>query len=79
MILKKLFFRDKDTTSVDTWEVRWESRYGAWYRNVSPEVRVFVSREDAEEFAKALKDAFRLIRHTSGTLVVVAKHNVGGE
>ena len=72
--LRKLFIRSRDTISidvVDTWEVRWYSRHGEFSGDVRTEVMIFVTEVEAEEFAQALKDAFKLIQHTSGTRVTV--------
>lgn len=76
MSLFKLFFRDKQEVSVDAkvcWEVRWESRYGEYSSETKPEVRVFTSKDDANEFKDALVDAFKLIKHTSGNEVEITK------
>ena len=70
------YFRSKEQAVVRTlqlWEVRWMSRYDMFGTSTRPEIRVFPSREEAVEFAKALKDAFKLIKHTSGTRVVMSK------
>lgn len=78
MSLFKLFFRDKQEVSVDAkvcWEVRWTSRYGEYSRETKPELRVFTSEEDANEFKDALVDAFKLIKHTSGTKVKIKKQD----
>lgn len=72
----KMFFRDKTQTSVktiQTWEVRWISRHGYYSSDTKEEVRVFVTRKEADIFAFALEDAFKLIKHTSGTRVNVIK------
>ena len=58
----------------ETWEVRWTSRHGDYSGDTKPEVAAFTSRNDAERFAIALKSAFKLIRHTNGTGVVVEKN-----
>jgi len=76
MKLFKMFFRDEAEMSVDvfeTWEVRWDSRHGSYSSDTRPEVRSFPVREDANAFAKALKDAFNLIKHTSGRCISVSK------
>lgn len=76
MKLFKFSFRNEEQQEVDaveTWEVRWESRFGEWSGNTQPEIRVFTNESDANSFAKALRDAFKLIRHTSGTKVRVSK------
>ena len=80
MNLRKLFFRDKQETSVDvvvdTWEVSWYSRYGAYSSDTRRECRFFLSQIAAEEFASALRDAFKLIKHTSGANVYLVKTEV---
>ena len=71
-----MFFRDEAEMSVDvieTWEVRWDSRWGEYSGNIKPEIRVFPSKEGATAFGKALKDAFKLIKHTSGNRVTIGK------
>lgn len=59
--------------AVQLWEVRWVSRYGEYHNNTRTEVEVFTSQEAAEHFAEALKNAFKLIRHTSGNSVQITK------
>ena len=76
MKIRKLFFRDKQQQAVgvfECWEVRWFSRYSHYSDGTKPEIRVFPIKEDAEEFARALKDAFKLIKHTSGIKVTLKK------
>ena len=73
-----IIFRSKTKTSIkafETWEVRWKSRNGNYYNNTRPEVRVFTNKDDAKEFASALRDAFKLIKHTSGNDVYVEYRN----
>lgn len=55
----------------ESWVVRWESRYGKYSGDVKPESEIFTTKADAERFAKELREAFKLIRHTSGTKVKV--------
>ena len=76
MKLFKVFFRDETEMSVDAfeaWEVRWQSRQGSYDGDTRPEVRMFPVKNDANAFAKALRDAFKLIEHTSGNYVSVEK------
>lgn len=76
MDLKKLIFRSEKLTSlpeVQTWEVRWTSRHGKYSSDTREEVRAFVCREDAKTFARALRDAFALLKHTDQTEVTVSK------
>ncbi len=80
MNLRKIFFRDEQETSVDTfecWEVRWTSRQNRYpYDKLCPEVRVFPKKEDAEEFKKALVDAYALIKHTPETDITLVKQEL---
>ena len=61
----------KQLEAVQLWEVRWYSRYGEYFANTRPEVEAFTTKELADEFALALKQAFKLIRHTYGNIVTV--------
>lgn len=56
-----------------TWEVRWESRNGAFSSDTKPEIAAFASKHEAEVFGEVLRESFKLIRHTSGTRVTVQK------
>jgi hypothetical protein len=65
-----------DTQTIEVaqlWEVRWKSRHGEYSHDVRPEVEAFASEAQAEEFATALRNAFQLVRHTSGRKVIVSK------
>ena len=76
MIFKKLFAptgENKELTTIQTWSVRWYSRYGAYSTDTRKECEVFISKEDAEHFAGQLKAAFKLIKHTSGTYITIEK------
>jgi len=63
----------KTVEAVQCWEVRWTSRHGEYNFDVRPEVEVFASSAEAEEFATSLRNAFELIRHTWGDDVTVRK------
>lgn len=54
--------------------VRWESRHGEFHGDTKPEVEIFPLKEDAEAFAESLRNAFRLIRHKSGTKVTISEN-----
>lgn len=64
----------KEIDAVQMWEVRWKSRYGQFNGDTRPELECFPSEIAANEFAEALRAAFKLIRHTSGDNVVVRKY-----
>jgi hypothetical protein len=70
----KFKFRDQqeqEVTAAAIYEVRWCSRWGSYSGNITPEIRVFTTKKDAEDFKKALEDAFKLIKHTSGNRVTL--------
>ena len=55
------------------WEVRWTSRHGSFNSDTQPEMEAFTSQEQADDFAKSLANAFKLIKHTSGNTITVRK------
>lgn len=59
--------------AVQLWEVRWRSRHGDYYADTQQEMEAFPSEVEAQRFAIALKNAFKLLRHTSGCHVSVKK------
>jgi hypothetical protein len=65
----------KEILAVKMWEVRWKGRYGVYHFDVRPEVEVFTSEYEAEEFRKSLFRAFSLLRITGdGTIVTIAEN-----
>lgn len=63
----------KEVDAIQLWEVRWTSRHGEFHNDISQEVEAFPSKDEAEEFALALRNAFKLIKHTIGNQVIVKK------
>ncbi len=63
----------KEIKVAQTWEVRWQSRYGEYSGSVRPELESFLTEKEANDFAESLRAAYKLLRHTSGTEVSVAK------
>lgn len=63
----------KEVDAIQLWEVRWTSRYGSYSRDTQAEMEAFPSQNQAEEFAQALRNAFKLIKHTSENNVTVTK------
>lgn len=64
---------NKDFNFTETWEVRWISRQGKYSGDTKPEVAAFTNKEDAHIFANAVRDAYKMLRHTSDTAVYVEK------
>jgi hypothetical protein len=55
----------------ESWSVRWNSRSGECFHETRPESEVFTSKEDAYEFAEAIKDAFRLLKYSGSKVIDV--------
>ncbi len=82
MNIKNLLFKNvtvpqandtKEVQAVQLWSVRWLSRYGSYSGDVREEMEAFTSEQDAIDFKQALDNAFKLLRHTSKTTVVLTK------
>jgi len=76
-IFKKLFIPTKQKNqlkSYKSWVVRWKSRQGEFQSNTQNECEIFTTKKDAVLFANQLKNAFKLIRHSSGNEVTVYKN-----
>ena len=71
--LRKLLNDGKEVDAVQLWEVRWESRHGEYHGDTRPEIEVFHDEQLAKDFYDALKNAFKLVRHKSGTNVTITK------
>ena len=63
----------REVEAVQMWNVRWQSRNGEYTDHVHPELEAFPTETQAQEFATSLRNAFALIRHTSGTRVSVSR------
>ena len=63
----------REVEAVQMWNVRWQSRNGKYSGDVQPELEAFPTEAQAQEFATTLRNAFALLRHTSGTRVSVSR------
>ena len=63
----------REVEAVQMWNVRWQSRNGEYTDDTQPELEAFPTEAQAQEFATALRNAFALIRYTSGTRVSVRR------
>jgi len=74
----KIFFisssKKQKVTAEDSWRVEWYSRDGKHFTDVHQEAEFFLVEQEAKDFKEALEDAFKLIRHTSGTQVTLTKN-----
>ena len=68
------------TTDIDTWIVRWStykaSFVGVKYPNVEECYKAFTDKNEAQEYAKTLNDAMKLIGITALPKAEVYKQNV---
>lgn len=60
--------------SIVLWYVRWERRYGCYHGDTEAVMEAFPNKDDAIEFKDSLEKAFKLIRHTSGTQVILSRN-----
>jgi hypothetical protein len=63
----------KEVDAVQLWQVTWWSRHGEYSSDLEKEFEVFTSEKEANEFAEALRAAYKLVRHTSRIGVNVEK------
>lgn len=61
---------------ITLWEVRWTSRHGQFHHDVRGELEAFASKEEADDFANDLRQAFKLIRYTAGDKITVQRNGV---
>lgn len=52
-------------SDVETWVVRWNSRYGSYSVNTEEQVQVFTDYEEAKAFKHELERATKLLKHTA--------------
>lgn len=63
----------KTIDAVQVWTVRWLSRSGPYSGDLRQEVEAFTSEDEAKAFKEALENAYKLLKHTSGTTVTLTK------
>lgn len=66
-------FRNEEQMAVEgveLWSVRWESVTGRFSNDKKPVAEFFTSKQSAENFAKALQDAFKLTRNSLNYITV---------
>jgi hypothetical protein len=51
--------------TIQTWKVEWQSRSGVWNHDVNKECDFFTDENNANHFAEALRNAFKLTKNTS--------------
>lgn len=65
----------KEVDALEVWVVTWKSRQGGCSYDVTKEFEAFTNKDLAEEYAESLRNAFKLIRHTSENRVKVYKQD----
>lgn len=67
----RIFTKDRKElhSDIDTWIVRWNTYESSWsgikYPNVKECYKAFTDKDEADEYAKALNDAMKLIGITA--------------
>ena len=62
---------NKEIESIQLWYVSWYSRFTEYSTGTEKCVEAFPSKQEADTFAESLRNAFKLIKHTSGNVVRV--------
>jgi hypothetical protein len=68
----------KEVDTVQTWQVRWLSRNDKWHSSLFPELEVFLSEKDANDFADSLRNAYKLVRNTHEIKFIEVKKSKNG-
>lgn len=55
-------------SDVETWVVRWNSRYGSFSGDNKEQVQVFTDFEEAKAFKAELERANKLLKHTASDI-----------
>ena len=67
-------FEFKETRKVEcakVWMVSWDARYGSFSGDWKRVSKAFLNQNDAEAFAKSLKDAQKLLQITEGLRIEI--------
>jgi len=75
-IFKWLSIPTGDTKKVkayESWSVRYTSRHSVYSSGTKPEAEFFTNEQDAKDFAKQLRAAFKLVKNTVDNEVIVTK------
>lgn len=63
-----------EVDAIVTWSVKWKSRYGEFMGEVTEECETFIDESVAKEFKTSLDNAYKLLKHTSGTRVTLTSN-----
>ena len=76
-VFKRSFRDQKEVTveGVELWSVRWTAVKGAFSSDKEQVAEFFTSKEAANEFEKALRDAFKITRNTLNSITVQKETN----
>ena len=62
-----------EQTSGERWEVRWDSRDGAYHSDVESQVDIFFTKKEAKAFTEELKAAQKVLRNTDNIHIRIEK------
>jgi len=84
-LIKRLFYKKiievpenneiKEIETVQLWIVRWVARQGPYiFSDPVEQLEAFSSEEEALKFKESLENAFKLLRYTVSTKVIIEKN-----
>ena len=65
--------KQKEAKGSEVWMVYWYARFGDYSSDTRQVSKAFLMKEDAELFAKSLKDAHKLLQNTNNIGVCIEK------
>lgn len=65
--------KQKDAKGAEVWVVSWVSRYGDCSAHTKYVAKAFLMKEDANLFAKSLRDAQKLLQNTNDIEITIKK------
>ena len=67
------FNKVKDAEGAEVWLVSWRARNGAFSSDWAMATKAFLSKSDAEAFAKSLQDAQRVLQYAEDIRIKITK------
>lgn len=65
--------KQKEAKGAEVWMVYWSARHGNYSNETKRVAKAFLTKEDAELFAKSLHDAHKLLQNTNYIGVEIKK------
>lgn len=65
--------KEKEAYGAEVWMVSWDARFGNYSSNTKRVSKAFLLENDAEAFAKSLKQAQELLQNTNSIGIMIEK------